>query len=101
MATLYVTEFQSPFIDPSRAMPMVGFGAKTAQNNVAIGGGSTQSAAFAATTKIIRVHTDAICSVEVGGTDPTATTSSSRMAANQTEYYYVNAGDKLAVISNT
>jgi len=101
MATLYVTEFVAPFVDISRGMPMVGNSAKAAQNNVAIGGTTAQSAAFGATTKVIRVHTDAICSIEVGGTNPVATTASSRMAAGQTEYYYVNAGDKLAVISNT
>ena len=106
MATVYVTEFTAPFVDFSKGMPMVGFGAKVAQNNVAIGGASAQSNAFAATTRVIRVHTDAICAVEVGGTNPTATngggaTASSRMAANQTEYYYVNPGDKIAVISTT
>jgi len=101
MATLYVTEFAAPFIDISRGMPMVGFGAKVAQNNVSIGGSTAQSASFNVLTKIIRVHTDAICSVEVGGSNPVATTASSRMAAGQTEYYYVNGADKIAVISNT
>ncbi len=99
MATVYVTEFTAPFVDPSRGMPMV-LGPKLAQNNVGITAGSVQSAAFGASTRVVRVHTDAICSVEVGGANPTATATSSRMAANQTEYYYVNPGDKLAVITN-
>jgi hypothetical protein len=101
MATLYVTEFPAPFIDIARGMPMVGFGAKLAQNNVTVAAGSAQSAAFNTNTRVVRLHTDVICSVEIGGTNPTATAASSRMAANQTEYYYVNPGDKLAVITNT
>lgn len=103
MATLYVTEYAD--------IGKLGFGPiqipknpKLATNNVAIIGSTTQSAAFNAGTGIIRVHTDAICSVEIGGTNPVATngaTGSARMAANQTEYHAVNPGDKLAVISNT
>lgn len=100
MAVLYVTEFDAPFIDLSKGMPMV-FGPKLAVNNVAIGAGSVASAAFGANTKIIRVHTDAICSIAVGGAAPVATASDARMAANQTEYFYVKAGDKIAVITNT
>ena len=34
-------------------------------------------------------------------TDPTATTSNKRLAANQTEYFGVPAGMKLSVIANT
>lgn len=100
MATLYVTEFTHPFTTRSAGMPMVR-GPKTAQNNVTIDVTSGRSAAFAATTGIIRVHADAICSIEVGGAAPTATSASSRMAAGQTEYFYVTPGHKLAVITNT
>lgn len=68
---------------------------------VPISGASTQSAAFQATTRFILITTDTICSVLVGGVNPTATTSSHRMAADQAEFRGVFAGDKLAVISNT
>jgi hypothetical protein len=100
MATLYVTEFTGPFVNRSTGLPMAR-GPKTAQNNQTIGGTSTNGNAFAATTYMIRVHTDAICSVEVGGTSPTATAASSRMVAGQTEYYYVTPGHKIATITNT
>jgi orotate phosphoribosyltransferase len=48
----------------------------------------------------VRVHTDAICSIAYGA-NPTATINSFRMNANTTEYFGVNPGDKIAVISNT
>lgn len=100
MATLYVTEFSG-----------IGSGNKTdiqaaacpplAEQTVAIGGSTAQSAAFDAATKVIRVHTDAICSVKIGGANPVAAATNARLAANQTEYFRVNAGDKIAVIQNT
>lgn len=63
---------------------------------------TTQSAAFANNTTIIRLHTDSICSVNFG-TNPTATTSNKRMIAGQTEYFMVPAGSglKVAAITNT
>jgi hypothetical protein len=67
---------------------------------VAIGGSSTQSAAFNTDARVIAVHTDAICSIEFG-TNPTATANSRRMAANTTEYFEVLPGNKVAVITNT
>lgn len=98
MATLYVEEFAQ-----------LGFGGGSApvasqpshaQQTVAIGGTTAQSTAFSSRTYFVRLHTDAICSVRFG-TSPTATTSTTRMAANTTEYFKVQPGDKVAVISNT
>lgn len=95
MATLYITEFSS--LDPSGsaavAPPVTG-------QTVAIAGASAQSAAFATNTRIIRVHTDVICSILIGS-NPTATAAQARMAAGQTEYFVVKPGDKIAVITNT
>ena len=76
-----------------------------AQQRVAIGGGSVQSANVNAKTRLLRLHADAICSVAVGN-NPTATTSSKRLAANQTEYFAITpeqvvAGCSVAVITNT
>lgn len=99
MAVLYVTEFamlpQMSGGQPQIA-PRPGLGTQT----VAIGGTSTQSTAFSAQTRYIRVHTDAICSTSINS-NPTATTSSERLAADNTEYFAVQPGDKIAVISNT
>lgn len=100
MATVYITELDV-LASPGGSMTQMPYLPKQAAQTVAIGGSSTQSAAFGSSTNGIRVHADAICSVEIGGKNPAATTSSQRMAANQTEYFQVNPGDKLAVITNT
>lgn len=100
MATLYVTEYDYIPLDMDGRPIAVGLEPAIAYQTVAIGGGSAQSSAFNTKTKFIRVHTDAICSIKVG-TNPTAVTTESRMAANQTEFFGVRGGAKIAVISNT
>ena len=90
-ATVYIEEY-------SDSIPITRYQAAVAP---AIGGSSAQSAAFGTNTRLIRVHADSICSIEIGGTNPTATTTSARFVAGQTEYFLVTAGDKLAVITNT
>lgn len=71
-----------------------------AEQTVAIGGTHAESAAFNANTTIIRVHTDAICSISIGAA-PVATTAFRRMAANATEMFGVRGGQILSVIANT
>ncbi len=68
-------------------------------NNIAIGGASVQSNPFNVHTRYIRCHCDAICSILIGP-NPIVTTADARMAQNQTEYFAVNPGDMIAVISN-
>lgn len=103
MAVLYVTEFAGQGTDGyahpinAAAMPVL------QEQTVAIGVGSAQTAsALTNQTAMVRLHCDAICSVVIG-TNPTATATSQRMAANQTEYFSVpmNSGFKVAVITNT
>ena len=98
MATLYIEEFSAGNA-PGVPLPVGRQPAATTQT-VSIGGVSAQSAAFGSTTRFVRLHTDAICSY-LFGSNPTATTSKPRMAANQTEYFAVEPGAKVAVISNT
>ena len=101
MAVLYITEYRTLGQIPNNVAqipqepPLV-------EQTVAIAAGSAQSAAFNALTRHVRLHTDAVCSIEFG-TNPTATTSTQRMAANQTEYHGVPEGGsfKVAVILNT
>lgn len=107
MASLYITEYKGiGHVDPgydgmSYVVPIQApKGPAVAEQKLTIGGSSTPSAAFSQYTKMVRVHTDVVCSISVGGTSPAATTSTGRMAANQTEYFAVVPGDKLAVISN-
>jgi hypothetical protein len=106
MATLYITEYTDMPIDVNARPLNIMAEPPVAEQTVAIGGASAQSSAFNHATRIIRLHTDAICSVLVGA-NPTATTSNKRMAANQTEYFALpytsqsSSTNKIAVITNT
>lgn len=98
MAFIYISEFTALANVsgcPVAMMPPV------AEQRVAIGA-ETDSNAFNAATRYIRVQNDAICSIAIG-TAPTASTSTLRLAADSTEYFAVplNAGYKLSVITNT
>lgn len=101
MATLYITEFAD--IARAGGASQVAAQPEITTQTVAVGGSSTQSSAFNPNTKLVRLHTDAICSV-LFGTNPTATAAKGRMAANQTEYHSITnptAGLKVAVITNS
>jgi hypothetical protein len=97
MAKLYIREYNY-LANQNRAQ--VSDEPGTDQTPVVIGAVSLQSAAFGANTRIVRIHTDAICSIAFGS-NPTATTNTARMAANATEYFGVKPGDRVAVIANT
>lgn len=101
MAVAYITEFAGLMPSPVGGQGQVPMQPPVAEQTVAIGA-EAKSAAFNAKTRLIRVHVDAICSV-LFGTAPTATTSSARMAANQTEFHGVPPGQsfKISVVSNT
>lgn len=93
MAKVYITEYAD-------LRGNAGFEPNTAEQTITSAATSSQTSAFDANTNWIRVHTDGIISIKIG-TNPTATTSTLRMAANQTEYFCVVPGHKLAVITNT
>lgn len=100
MAVLYIAEFEFLGTEAEGGKMQAPPAPPIAEQTVAIGGVSAQSAAFDKRTRFIRVHTDAICSILVG-TNPTATATKTRLAANQTEYYALRLQDqKIAVITN-
>lgn len=101
MATLYITEFSGAEVQHGVLVP-VAFAPALAEQTRSISGSSAQSSAVNAATTVIRLHTDAICSIAIG-TNPTATTSTMRMAADTTEYFAVPKGQsyKVAAITNT
>jgi hypothetical protein len=100
MATIYVTEFTS-LGHAQGGEPQIAARPAVQRQSMAITAGSTTlPLVFTAQTKFIRVHCDAICSIAISKT-PTAAITSDRMSADSTEYYGVEPGDNLAVITNT
>lgn len=102
MAKLYISEYSNAVTPAGSNISVVSEPMNTDQTPVTIGATSTQSAAFGGNTTVVRLHTDAICSVAFGS-NPTATASNKRLAANTTEYFAVPLGSglKVAVITNT
>lgn len=101
MSLLYIEEFATQAIGfrgpiPAPQQPPV------ALQVVDYSSGVAQSAAFNVNTNFVRIHTDVVCS-RLFGTNPTALTTSPRMAAGDTEYHGVTAGAnmKVSAISNT
>jgi hypothetical protein len=99
MAVLFISEYAEQARDLRGYLVAAGQEPTLAEQQVAIGGSSTQSAALNAKTAFVRVHTDAVCYVAFG-TNPTASSSQKRLAANSTEFFGVPAGKafKVAVI---
>ena len=103
MSTLYITEFATQGRDLAGYTLQNGTPREPvlAEQTVAIGAGSLQSVAFNPSTTIVRLHTDAICSIAVG-LAPVATATKRRMAANTTEQIAMQPGSgfQIAVITN-
>lgn len=103
MPTLYISEFASLKAYPfTPVMPAAVAPSLADQAGVTIGAASAQSDAVGTQTQLVRLFADANCSVKFG-TDPTATNSSTPLAANMPEYFQVPAGSalKIAVIVRT
>jgi hypothetical protein len=105
MAKLYITEYHDLPQAFSNASPQLVREPPTVdQTPVAIGVSAVQSAPFQASTRVIRLHTDVICSIAIGPpATTTATANNQRLAANQTEYKMVvdGPGYVVSVITNT
>lgn len=102
MPNLYITEFAQVGIDAlGRVAAPIPRQLPVAEQKVAFTT-SAQSATLDATTTMVRLQADGICSVAFGA-NPTATTSNLRMTAGQTEYFMVpaNSGLKIAAVNNT
>ena len=107
MATLWVMESLRLAIMPGGSAGSVLPLPPDRQQIVPIGDTSSQSAPFGLGTPVvagqthmmIRVHCDVACSISVGA-NPTATGADVRLAANQTEYFGVQIGQRIAVIAN-
>lgn len=103
MASLYVAEYAS--------LPVSGLGESKSQclptpplveQKLAISTSSNASATFSSQTNLVVVTTDQTCSVVFSATNPTASTSNQRIAANEPpRYFIVQPSTQLAVVSNS
>lgn len=103
MAVLYVTEFSELGSRNQNNTTLQVIAQPTLiEQTVAIGGASVQSSAFNINTRMVQLHTDAICSVKFG-TNPTATATTMRMAAGERLNFSIPVAQsyKVAVITNT
>lgn len=82
---LYITEYAQVAVDSLNRSVLCGQEPPLAEQVVDYSAGAAASTAFNADTRFVRIHTDSICSV-LFGTAPTATTSTGRMVAGQTEF---------------
>ena len=103
MAKLYLTEYVGAGRYYGGSVPVADVGGwkENAASPMTVSSGAVGSSIFSTNTHLIRVHTDAIASIIVGPSPLTATANNARLAANQTEYYYVEPGQILSVIANT
>ena len=99
--TLYIAEYAEVHQGAAGRVGQAPNEPPLVEQTVAIGGSSTQSAAFNVQTRLVRIHCDNICSI-VFGTNPTALATNQRFAAGQTEFKGVPPGQgfKVAVIQN-
>ncbi len=108
MATLYIREYKGigntqnvsgigPAYLPTQGPQEPGVD----QPALTINPSTTPSQPFAATTQLVRLHTDAVCSIIFGPPGTIATTGNARLAQNQTEYFSVYPGMIVSVIANT
>lgn len=95
MATLYISEYPD-----QRTVSPVAVEPALVNQTVTYTGTAGVSTAFGGSTRVVRIHTDGICSFKFG-TAPTALTTDARMVAGQTEYFCVIPGLKVSAIVNT
>jgi hypothetical protein len=97
---LFLTEYASLAKDSFGYEAAAGMEPSVNEQNVAVGGGSVQSAAFNEQTSIVMVHAQEACCLK-WGLNPTAVNTNQRMAAGETRFVGVPRGKsfKVAVIA--
>ena len=99
MGNIYITEYSRVGTVDHGGGIQAGMEPPLADQVVNYSATSTDSSNFNQDTRVIRVHTDAVCHVDIGSA-PNATTTKRRMAADQTEFFSIpnNSTFKLAAI---
>lgn len=97
---LFLTEYRDAARDTGSNHIAAGSEPSVAEQQIVASGTSTQSAVFNPQTSFVMVHAqEAVCLK--WGTNPTAVTTAQRMAAGETRYVGIPAGQgfRVAVIS--
>lgn len=98
MSNLSITEYSGVGESLTGIKIQAGKEPAVTTQNVSYTTTSTQSSAFNASTRVVRIVADAASRV-LFGSNPTATAGGTTLIpANTPEYFSVNAGDKVAVI---
>lgn len=95
MANLYIGEAERLWRDGTGHIVPVFPGPPVASQKVSFTT-ATQSAAFNSRTRVLRLYADAACHIAFGS-NPTATASSERFAADTEYFRAVQPSDKLSV----
>ena len=91
MAILYITEYAEMSIGPAGRVGQIPQEPPLAEQAITFTT-HTESSAFNAKTRFVRLHTDTNCFVVLGTAPVAVTSTNGRMAANQTEYRGVPLG---------
>lgn len=107
MSTLYIEEYAIIGTIPTNAQTLgpvqvqAASQPRLAAQNISFTGTAGTSAAFNSATRLVRIHTDGICSYRFSAAGTAAATTDSRMAADTTEYWVVPGGYFVSAITNT
>lgn len=100
MATLYVTECAQTGVAANQWVMSPAVQTILADYNIAIGAASTNGPTFQNGTTFVMINADSACSLAFG-VSPVAVPTAHRMSPNDTRFYIVQPGWKVAVIENT
>lgn len=99
MSNLSVQEYESLGKDAYGDIMPAGKEPGATTQNVSFTTTSVQSSAFGATTRLVRVVSDVDARILFGSSPTAIATSSVLISAGQPEYFGVDPGDKVAVIT--
>ena len=96
---LYIREYSALGTQKQGDSPQIGAEPAQVDQVIDFSGGVTSSAAFAGSTRFVRLWCDVQCSVKFG-TAPTAANTNAPLSAGSAEYFGVTSGDRVSVITN-
>jgi hypothetical protein len=96
MSSLHITEFRGMMAGPSGGVP-VPYGMLASQELTI--NTEVDSAAFNASTRVVRVWAEAACHIAWGAPEQTSTTAKMPLGAGESYHFGVDSGDEISVIA--